>query len=66
MSARPVPRIALTKPEAAESLGMSVDSLERHVLPHLRVIRQGRMVLISVAELTRWADVTSAKTLDGR
>ena len=28
---RPVPRVTLTKPEAAAALGISVDSFERHV-----------------------------------
>ena len=35
-----IPRIALTRQEAAEALGMgSVDSFERHVQPHVRMIR---------------------------
>ena len=62
--ARAVPRIALTKAEAAESLGCSVDFLEEHVLPDLRVIRRGRKVLVSVRELERWADEASAVTLE--
>lgn len=52
----PVPRLALTKAEAAASLGMSIDSLERYVLPELRVVRKGRLVLISARELERWLD----------
>jgi excisionase family DNA binding protein len=51
---RPVPRLALTRAEAASSLGMSVDSFERYVQPSLRVIRQGRLRLIPVAELEKW------------
>jgi hypothetical protein len=31
ISRRPLPRVALTRTEAADSLGMSVDSFERHV-----------------------------------
>jgi hypothetical protein len=50
----PVPRLALTKHEAAAALGMSVDSLDRHVIPDVRVIRKGRLVLIYVDELRRW------------
>ena len=41
-----VPRVALTRQEAAAALGVSVDHFERHVLPGLRVIRSGRLVLI--------------------
>jgi hypothetical protein len=52
---RPVPRVTLTKSEAAVALGISVDSFERHVQPDLRVIRRGRMRLVPVRELERWA-----------
>jgi hypothetical protein len=58
-------RVALTRREAADSLGMSVDHFERHVLPDLRVIRSGRLVLVPVAELRRWADRAAALTLGG-
>lgn len=56
-------RIAVTKAEAAETLGCSVDFLEEHVMPELRVIRRGRKVLIPVRELERWADQAAAVTL---
>jgi excisionase family DNA binding protein len=62
---RQVPRVTLTREEAAEALGMSVDHLERHVLRDLRVIRSGRLVLISVRELEAWAD-RNAELLLGR
>ena len=62
-----LPRIALTKPEAARALGVSVDHLERHILPELRVIRSGngrrRLVLIPARELERWADEHAAYPL---
>jgi hypothetical protein len=63
-AARSVPRIALTKVEAAASVGMSVDSLERYVLPDLRIVRKGKLVLIAVAELERWVERNAARTLD--
>ena len=56
-------RVALTRQEAAYALGVSVAHLERHVLPELRVIRSGRLVLVPVAELRRWADHAAALTL---
>ena len=56
--------VAVTKPLGAELLSMSVDSLERHVLPDLRVIRRGRLVLIPVAELERWANENAERTLE--
>lgn len=60
-----VPRVALSKPEAADALGVSVDHLERHILPELRVIRSGRRVLIRVGELHRWAQDQEAFCLVG-
>lgn len=58
-------RLALTKPEAAEALGVSVDTLERHVLRDLRVVRRGRVVLVPVRELEAWLDRNAARTLGG-
>lgn len=58
------PALALTKPQAAASLAMSVDSLERHVLPHVRVVRKGRLVLVPVSELTKWLDRNAALTIE--
>jgi hypothetical protein len=60
---RELPRLALTKAEAAAALSMSVDSLERYVMPELRVVRRGRLVLIAVDELRRWLDSNSARML---
>lgn len=59
-----VQRVALTRPEAAAALGMSVDSFERYVQPELRIIRRGRMRLVPVAELERWAVENAAFTLE--
>ena len=59
-----VPRVALTRAEAASALGISVDSFERYVQPEVRVIRRGRMRLIPVGDLERWADENAALTLD--
>lgn len=50
----PVPRIALTKAEAAASIGMSVDSFERHVMPNIKMVRRGKIRLAPIAELERW------------
>jgi len=61
---RLVPRRALTRAEAADSLGVSVDHFERHIQKDLRLIRSGRLVLVPVAELDRWADQTAEHTLE--
>ncbi len=55
----PVERIALTRPEAAASLGMSLRHFERHVQPQLRLIRSGSVRVVPVAELERWARVSA-------
>ena len=60
---RAVPRLALTKAEAAEALGVSVDFLEDHVMRELRIVRRGRRRLIPVAELTRWLDASADRAL---
>ena len=52
----PVPRVALTREEAAASLGLSLRHFERHVQPHLRIVRSGSVRLVPVAELERWAE----------
>ncbi|MDQ3608790.1 MAG: helix-turn-helix domain-containing protein [Actinomycetota bacterium] len=62
---QPVPRLGLTREEAAASLGMSLDSFERHVQPTLRLVRLGRMRLVPVRELERWLEENAAPTLDG-
>ncbi len=49
-----VPRFALTREEAAASLGMSVSHFERNVQPTMRVVRSGQLVLVPVAEVERW------------
>jgi excisionase family DNA binding protein len=58
------PRLALTKREAAEALGMSVDSFERHVQPELRVVRRGRLRLFALTEIERWLRENGAKTIE--
>jgi hypothetical protein len=59
----PVPRVLLTREEAAASLGMSLDSFERYVQPDLKLARLGRLRLVSIRELERWAEVHSEHVL---
>jgi excisionase family DNA binding protein len=49
-----VPRLALTREEAAASLGMSVSHFERNVQPTMRVVRSGQLVLVPTSEVERW------------
>jgi excisionase family DNA binding protein len=53
----------VTKVEAAEALGVSVDFLEDHVMRELRIVRRGRRLLIPLNELARWLDANSQRTL---
>lgn len=59
-----VPRLALTKTEAAESLGVSVDFFEDHIQHELRIVRKGRRRLIPVRELERWLEANASCVLD--
>jgi excisionase family DNA binding protein len=56
-------RLALSKVEAAEALGVSVDYLEGHVMHELRIVRRGRRRLIPVGELERWLDENATRAL---
>jgi len=58
-----VPRVALTREEAAAAIGMSLDSFERHVQPELRLIRRGKIRLVPITELQRWADGAAERTV---
>jgi hypothetical protein len=55
-SSPPVPRLALSQVEAAESLGISLNAFKRYVRPHVRRVEVGTRMLFSVAELQRWLD----------
>jgi hypothetical protein len=56
--------IAVSRADAAQALGMSLDSFERNVQPDVRIIRRGRLRLVPVAELVRWADENAERLLD--
>jgi hypothetical protein len=55
----PVPRVALTREEAAAALGVSLSHFKRNVQPHLRLIYSGSVRLVPVVELEAWADRTA-------
>jgi hypothetical protein len=59
-----LPRVTLRVPaEAADALGVSPDYFDEHVRPELKLIRRGRLVLVSMRELERWASANEARTL---
>jgi hypothetical protein len=51
-----VPRMLLTRREAATALGMSLRHFQRHVQPHLRCVYSGQLRLYPVRDLERWAE----------
>lgn len=60
---RAIPRVCLRKGEAAASLGVSQNFFVKEVLPELRVVRKGTVVMIPVRELERWAEANAELTL---
>ncbi len=57
-------RLALSKPDAAAALDISVNSFERHVQPELRVVRRGKLRLFPVEELERWLRENAERILE--
>lgn len=57
-------KILVSRSEAAQRLSMSLRSFERYAQPHLRLVRQGALVLVPVRELERWAQANAARTLE--
>ena len=51
----PVPRVCLTRQEAAASIGVSLTTFEQYIQPALRLVRLGRVRLVPVEELQKWA-----------
>lgn len=62
---RQLPRLAVSKAEAAGMLGVSVDFFEHHVMPELRIVRAGRRRLILVRELELWLEREACRALEG-
>jgi hypothetical protein len=53
---QPVPRLLLSRKEAAASLGMSLDTFERRVQPVIKLVPCGQLVLVPLGELESWCD----------
>lgn len=49
-----VPRLAVSKQEAAQALGVSIDFFDEQIAHELRMVRRGRRRLVPVRELERW------------
>jgi len=48
------PTLALAVADAAASIGVSESYFRRHVLPHVRSIRMGRVQIVPVLEIEWW------------
>jgi excisionase family DNA binding protein len=51
-----IARLAYSKSEAAEVLGVGVDFFDDHIAHELRCVRRGRRYLYARAELERWLE----------
>jgi hypothetical protein len=51
-----VPRMLLTRREAAAALGMSLRHFQRHVQPHVRCVYSGQLRLYLLRDLECWAE----------
>lgn len=51
-----VPRMLLTRQEAAEALGMSLRHFQRHAQPFLPCVYSGQLRLYRPRDLERWAE----------
>lgn len=62
--AREVRRLGYSPAESAESLGVSRDYFDEHILGELRVVRIGRRIIVPVTELERWLERSAARYPD--
>ena len=56
-------RLTLSKAEAAAALGVSIDYLDKRVIPGLRTVTKGGRVLIPTAALAKWIESNGARPL---
>lgn len=61
---RPVPRIGLTRAEAAEALGVGLTTFKTQIQPELKVWRCGKLRVFPVAEIERWLDEHCERVID--
>jgi hypothetical protein len=56
--------LALRKLEAAKALGISDETFDRYVVPHLRVVRMGSLRLYPIRELERFLESEASAPLE--
>ena len=57
-------QVAVTIPRAAALYDIGEDTFNRHIRPHVRLLRVGGNVLVSRAELERFAEENASWALD--
>lgn len=62
----PIPRIMLRVAEAAAAMGVSEDWYAANIAPDLHIVRRGKLKLVAVSELQRWAEENSERLLGDR
>lgn len=63
-SAVPIPRFALTREEAAASIGVGLTTFEERIQPDLKLVRLGRRLVVPCAELERWVSEHAERILE--
>ena len=62
----PAARLAYSRAEAAEALGVSTDFFAKHIAHEVRAVRRGRRRLYPVRELERWLERSASLALEDR
>lgn len=60
VTAEPNSALAVSREDAADRLGVSLQTFKRHVQPQLRTIRAGRRVLVPLSSLQSFVAGTEA------
>lgn len=62
--AAPIPRFALSREEAAESIGVSLRTFEARIQPDLQLVRLGRRLIVPCDELQSWVTANKERILE--
>jgi hypothetical protein len=57
-------RLALTRQEAADAIGVSLNSFIRYVQPELPVVRRGALRLFPVKAIEEWLERNAGRPLE--
>lgn len=57
-------KLAVRPREAAAMLDVSLDYFTEHVRPYLKIVREGRAILVPVSELQTWLEARGLAMAD--